>query len=122
MERAPIDCGAPAVSVVLCTFNRSHLLGEAIEALLNQTPGTPLYEVVVVDNNSTDATREVVGRFMGSGIVRYEFEARQGLSAARNHGVAMSRAGILAFTDDDVRVDSTWVRSIVRTFDASPNS
>jgi glycosyltransferase involved in cell wall biosynthesis len=117
MVPVPLDRRAVAVSVVLCTFNRSQLLADAIEALLRQAPGTPPYEVVVVDNHSTDATRKVVERFMESGIVRYEFEAQQGLSHARNRGIAVSQAAIVAFTDDDVRVDATWVRSIVRAFD-----
>lgn len=121
MAPTPIDQPPVVVSVVLCTFNRSQLVAQAIDALLHQTPGTPPYEVVVIDNNSTDATRKVVERFLGSGIVHYEFEARQGLSVARNRGVASARASILAFTDDDVRVDSTWVRSIVRAFEEGPD-
>ena len=121
MASTPFEREAVVVSVVLCTFNRSHMIAEAIEALLRQAPGTPPYEVVVVDNHSTDATRAVVARFLANGIVRYEFEPRQGLSVARNRGVAVSRGGIVAFTDDDVRVGSTWVQSIVRAFDERPD-
>lgn len=108
---------APALSIVLCTFNRSHLLPDALDALLRQSPGNPPYEIIVVDNASTDGTREVAARFL-SGIVRYAFEERPGLSAARNHGIALARASIVAFTDDDVRVSPEWVRTIVETFDA----
>ena len=93
MAPAHVDHAPVVVSVVLCTFNRSRLVARAIDALLGQAPGTPPYEIVVVDNNSTDATRKVVGRFLGSGLVRYEFEPRQGLSVARNRGVAV-RAGL----------------------------
>jgi len=121
MAPASIDHAPVVVSVVLCTFNRSHLVAQAIEALLHQRPDTPPYEVVVVDNNSTDATRQVVGEFRESAIVRYAFEPRQGLSVARNRGVAHARADILAFTDDDVRVDSTWVQAIVHAFDEQPD-
>jgi glycosyltransferase involved in cell wall biosynthesis len=112
----PASC-RPAVSVVLCTFNRSHLLPGALDALLRQSPASPPYEIIVVDNASTDDTRAVAGRFL-SGIVRYAFEERPGLSAARNHGLALARAPIVAFTDDDIRVSREWVRTIVETFDA----
>jgi glycosyltransferase involved in cell wall biosynthesis len=106
----------PVVSVVLCTYNRAHLLADALHALLAQVTDTAPYEVVVVDNNSSDATRDVVEPFVGSGVVRYEFEPRQGLSVARNHGVSVARADLIAFTDDDVRVSPTWIQSIARAF------
>jgi glycosyltransferase involved in cell wall biosynthesis len=106
----------PALSVVLCTYNRSRLLAGAIEALLTQTAATPPYEVIVVDNNSVDGTRAVVEPFLPGGIVRYALEPEQGLSVARNHGVGLARADVIAFTDDDVRVSSTWVQAIARAF------
>jgi cellulose synthase/poly-beta-1,6-N-acetylglucosamine synthase-like glycosyltransferase len=92
------------------------LLAGTLHALLAQVPDTPPYEVIVVDNNSSDATRDIVEPFVGRGIVRYEFEPRQGLSVARNHGVSIARADLIAFTDDDIRVSSTWIQSIVRAF------
>ena len=115
----PVD--PPVVSVVLCTYNRSHLLAAALDALLHQVVDTPPYEVIVVDNNSADATRQVVEPFLASGIVRYAFEPTQGLSHARNHGVSIARADLIAFSDDDVRVTSTWIVSIVQAFAEHPN-
>jgi glucosyl-dolichyl phosphate glucuronosyltransferase len=106
---------SPVLSVVVCTYNRAHLLADAIGALLNQGSDAPPYEVIVVDNNSDDGTRDVVARFAG-GVVRYAFEPRQGLSVARNHGVSVARADLIAFTDDDVQVGNDWVRSIVQAF------
>src|SRR5262245_7633899 len=108
----------PVLSIVLCTYNRSPSLVNALDGLIGQVHGTPAYEVIVVDNNSVDATRDVVGRYLASGIVRYEFEPCQGLSVARNHGVSASLADLIAFTDDDVRVGSTWVQSIVEAFNS----
>ncbi|MGH8639481.1 MAG: glycosyltransferase family A protein, partial [Burkholderiales bacterium] len=116
MASHPPSAAAPLVSVVLCTFNRSQLLGGAVEALLRQDPETPAYEVIVVDNNSTDATRDVIEGFLPGGRVRYQFESRQGLSVARNRGIEIARGDIIAFTDDDVRVRPAWVRSIVQAF------
>ena len=112
----------PSLSVVLCTYNRADLLVDALQALVDQSADSPPYEVVVVDNNSTDRTREVVESFVPRGIVRYTFEPRQGLSSARNHGTSVARSELVAFTDDDVRVTPTWVRTIVDGFAANPDA
>lgn len=120
MTQVLAERASPELSVVLCTFNRGALLANALDALVSQRDA-PAYEVVVVDNNSTDDTRDVIASFERNGIVRYVFEPAQGLSIARNRGVAAARADLLAFTDDDVRVAPTWIRSIVRTFDEHPD-
>ncbi len=109
---------ACAVSVVLSTFNRGDQLGAAIRHILAQKSTSPSYELIVVDNNSTDDTRQVVERCLAEagGRLSYIFEPRQGLSRARNAGIAAARANIVAFTDDDVRVDAGWVAAIERAF------
>jgi glycosyltransferase involved in cell wall biosynthesis len=112
---------SPAVTVVLSTFNRCRSLRPALDALVAQT-GDVSYEVIVVDNNSTDATRAVVeSRLKTAPQLRYLFEAQQGLPYARNAGLAAAQAPIIAFTDDDVRVPSEWVSRIKRAFDANPD-
>ena len=111
----------PAIAVVLCTYNRAHLLGDAIAAILAQE-GAPSYEVVVVDNNSTDETPRVLEAFAASGAIRVLREPAQGVSYARNRGIAATSAAILAFTDDDVRVEPDWVRSIAAAFAAHPEA
>jgi glycosyltransferase involved in cell wall biosynthesis len=77
------------------------------------------WELVVVDNNSRDATRSVVEDFgRTSGVeTRYVFESRQGLSHARNAGVKAVRGDIVAFTDDDVTVDVHWLQRLQEVFD-----
>jgi glycosyltransferase involved in cell wall biosynthesis len=113
-----------AVSVILSTFNRSALLGAAIDRLLDQSNSAPPFELVVVDNNSADDTRAVVERQMpgaGGRRLRYILEPRQGLSYARNTGILAARAEIVAFTDDDVRVGDDWVEVIKETFDRHPD-
>ena len=114
-----------AVSVVLSTFNRAQVLGPALDALLGQHSSAPEYEVIVVDNNSTDATPSIVQSRLTGGRggprLRYVFEPRQGLSNARNAGIASARSGLVAFTDDDVRVRPDWVRVIKESFDARPD-
>ena len=115
LDRAPAE-----ITVVLCTYNRSLLLADALSALVQQRHAPP-YEVVVVDNNSTDDTREIVTRFVPEGIVRYTAEPLQGLSHARNRGIATATADIIAFTDDDVRANPDWVVSIARAFAENPD-
>jgi glycosyltransferase involved in cell wall biosynthesis len=91
-----------------------------MERLLNQQSRGVSYEVIVVDNNSTDGTREVVESFVGAGHtnLRYVFEPRQGVSYARNAGIQRARAPIVAFADDDVVVARDWIEVIKRGFDA----
>jgi len=110
-----------AVSVVVATYNRCELLPQAIQSLLAQDSNGLEYEVIVVDNNSTDKTRDVVNSFSDSDHrVRYVFEGRQGNSYARNAGINESRSSIVAFIDDDIRADRDWIGTIKSTFDEHP--
>lgn len=110
------------VSVVLSTYNRAERLQPALDALLAQM-GSVDYEILLVDNNSTDATASVVRAVaeQARGRIRYVFEERQGLSHARNRGIRLARAPIIAFSDDDVRVAPDWVLQISRAFAARPD-
>ena len=112
---------ATAVSVVLCTYNRAERLPAALDALLQQQ-GDVDYEVVVVDNNSTDRTAEVAraAAQRSNGRLEYVFEPRQGLSHARNRGIEAARGRIIAFTDDDVRVGKDWLVRIARALEQHP--
>jgi GT2 family glycosyltransferase len=116
------ESGACAVSVVLSTYNRADRLPSALDALLAQHTRAA-YEVIVVDHNSTDAPAAVVGDIAAraAGRVRYAFEPRQGLSHGRNAGIAMARAPIIAFSDDDVRVAGDWIERLVHAFSIHPD-
>ena len=105
------------VSVVVPTRNRSPLVRIALDSLLAQSANGVRYEVLVVDNNSTDDTARTVATYGEVGHIRYLFEAREGPSHARNRGVEESSAPIVAFTDDDVRVSESWVARLKSTFD-----
>ena len=113
--------GTPVVTVVMPTYNRAQLLGDAVRSVLAQDAPPP-YEFVVVDNNSKDDTRAVVEALIpaSGGRLRYVFEGRQGASHARNAGVAAARGEFVAFTDDDVRTSPTWVAEIHRAFVQHP--
>jgi glycosyltransferase involved in cell wall biosynthesis len=112
------------VSVVISTYNRAEVLPYALESLLQQKPPDVPYEIVVVDNNSTDSTRAVVESFMARGYrhLRYLFESRQGVAYGRNAGILASTAPIIAFTDDDVTVAPDWVRTLKQALDAHPEA
>jgi glycosyltransferase involved in cell wall biosynthesis len=105
----------PDLTVVVCTYNRARRLEGTLAALVAQEAPQLSWEVLVVDNNSRDNTREVVQTVASAGRipVRYEFERQQGLSRARNRGVAQARGQIIAFTDDDVLPGPHWVRDSV---------
>jgi glucosyl-dolichyl phosphate glucuronosyltransferase len=110
------------ISIVISTYNRCDMLPGAMKSVLAQEANDVRYELIVVDNNSTDKTREVVESFIAEGDerVRYIFEGKQGLSHARNAGIAAARAPLIVFTDDDVRAASDWVALIKRAFDEHP--
>lgn len=110
------------VSVIIATYNRSDMLAGALESVLAQEACGLRYEVIVVDNNSPDNTREVVESFIARGAanLRYLFEGRQGVAYARNTAIPEAKAPIIAFTDDDVRVAPDWVSSIKRALDEHP--
>jgi glycosyltransferase involved in cell wall biosynthesis len=79
------------------------------------------YEVIVVDNNSTDSTRTAVMEYQSNAPynLRYVFEKDQGLSHARNRGVKEAQGEIIAFTDDDVVVDEKWLNNLWNAFHTS---
>ena len=109
------------ISVVVCTCNRAESLQRTLHSLHEMTtPASAEWEVVVVDNNSGDRTRDVVMDFARNAkmAARYLFEARRGLSWARNAGVRNSRGDVIAFTDDDCLVDSQWLERIDAEFRA----
>lgn len=112
------------VSVCICTYNRCQTLRSALESVLAQQADGVSFEVIVVDNNSTDETKQVVDSFLhrGQSNLRYSFEGRQGLSHARNAGIAVARSPVVAFTDDDIRVAPDWVSTIKRAFDEHPEA
>jgi glycosyltransferase involved in cell wall biosynthesis len=109
------------VSVILSTYNRAGVLPAALDALLHQT-GDVAYEVILVDNNSTDGTADLGRRYAEDhpDRFRYVFEAQQGLSHGRNAGIRAARGSIVAFTDDDVQVAPDWVAQVKRGFDGDP--
>ncbi len=107
---------ANTVSVVVCTRDRPIDLKSCLESILNIDPAPG--ETIVIDNApASELTRHVVGEFSG---VRYVQEPRPGLDWARNRGLLESKGEIVAFTDDDVIVDTRWIGELVRAMDSQP--
>src|SRR5271163_2834121 len=103
------------VTAILCTYNRCKSLATALDSLAASIlPETVEWEVLVVDNNSKDRTREVVDEFSQRypNRFRYLFEPRQGKSHALNKGIQESRGDVLAFVDDDATVEPAWLQNL----------
>jgi len=108
-------------TVAICTHNRAADLREALLSLLAQRFGGE-FEVIVVDNRSTDDTKRVVAEFEMTVRfpVRYLFEERLGLSVARNRALREARGEFVLFLDDDATASPDWIAEIVRVFDTDP--
>ena len=103
------------VDIVVCTYNRSALLGKCIQSVLGcALPVGVAAELIVVDNNSSDGTEAVVRGFEGTGAIKvtYLLERTQGKSHALNRALAAVNGDIVAFIDDDVTVEGSWLSKI----------
>jgi glucosyl-dolichyl phosphate glucuronosyltransferase len=99
------------ISVVICTYNRAESLRKTLASVSHvRLKGEIEWELIVIDNNSPDHTRQIVEEFEHQLPVRYCFEEVQGLSAARNRALKEFSGSHLLFTDDDVLVDPDWLR------------
>jgi glycosyltransferase involved in cell wall biosynthesis len=104
------------ISAIICTHNRDTYLGAAIDSLLAQDFSAE-FEVVVVDNGSSDRTREVVEQRLGNPRVKYVFEPTIGLSVARNTGARVASGAILAYLDDDAVASVSWLQVLSAAYE-----
>lgn len=116
MTKSTLDIKA---SVIVCTYNRADSLAHTLDCLAKQRHMENVqWEVILVDNNSKDHTRDVVEeKARNFSQLRYEFEGQQGLSHARNHAISSAKGQILLFTDDDVCPEPDWVHTILSLMD-----
>jgi glycosyltransferase involved in cell wall biosynthesis len=111
------------VSVVVCTFNRAAFLRKCLASLLHQE-NPPPFEIIVVDNNSTDETVNIVEAARQETTIpfQYIFLQEMGLSRARNAGIHAARGALVAFLDDDAIADAQWVQEIEKGFQLFPQA
>lgn len=111
------------ISIAICTWNRCELLRQTLEQMtkLVAPAGVP-WEVLVVNNNSTDATDRVIAAFEDRLPLRRLFEPRAGKSNACNLAVREATGDYILWTDDDVLVDEQWMVEYCRAFERRPNA
>lgn len=116
---------SPEISVIICSYNRAAYIREAMESLLQQDLDKSRYEVIVVDNNSTDNTEDICRAFLAAhpeANFRYLTEPQQGASYARNTGAALASGEFLCFMDDDAVAEPDYLRQILRFFQEHPDA
>jgi glycosyltransferase involved in cell wall biosynthesis len=117
-ERAEVS--TEHISAVICTRNRDDKIGTAVKSVLSND--YPSFDLTVIDQSTTDATRKVVEPLAASDPrLRYVHVDEAGLSRAYNNGIGRTEGEILAFTDDDCIVAADWLSTIAKAFAAEPD-
>ncbi len=106
---------APFISIIICTYNNTERLKNALNSLLNLTSVEDKnYEIILINNNSSDDTentaKSISPLFLGR--LRYYFEKSQGLSYARNRGIKEAKGDYVTFIDDDCTVEKNWLNEL----------
>lgn len=107
----------PRVSVIIPVYNCDGYISQAIDSILAQTYQS--YEIIVIDDGSTDNTRKAMEPYMEA--IHYVYQENQGVSAARNHGIDLARGELIAFLDADDFFLPDKLTAQLRVFDAQPN-
>ncbi|WJH30915.1 glycosyltransferase [Paenibacillus sp. CC-CFT742] len=108
------------VTVAICTYNRANDAVEAVRSLVRQDYPRDEFEIVVIDNNSKDHTREIILRAADEHegyTIRYVLEEKQGLSVARNRAIREASGKYILFLDDDAIACRDWIKQIVSVFE-----
>jgi glycosyltransferase involved in cell wall biosynthesis len=107
----------PTISLIIPAYNEQELLPACLDAVMANIAGKAI-EIIVVDNNSTDGTREVIERYP---TVTRVFEQRKGITRARQRGLEESHGDILAYVDADTRPPAGWIEQIWDEFGRDPD-
>lgn len=115
---------APKISVIICTYNRDKFLPGALEALTKQSLSKNAFEILIINNNSTDNTESISKNFIDNHKelnVKYFVEMQKGLSSARNRGIKEASSELISFIDDDAEVSTDYLKTAVEFFDNNPD-
>ena len=119
-EQMKTDRIMPKLSIIVCTYNRDRYIGKTLDLLSDQSTNNSDYEVLVIDNNSTDKTTDICLDFIDKPEhtnFHYFLEKNQGHTYSRNRGIKESKAGYIAFLDDDAWVNRNYCEEIIKFFD-----
>lgn len=111
------------ISIIIPTFNRADQLNRTLFSLLELKTDRNLFEIIVVDNGSTDNTKEIVEKYIEQNrntTIRYIYDAMPGLLTGRHRGAKEAKGEILTFIDDDVQISSTWLDTILEVMSTKP--
>lgn len=111
---------APEISIVLCTHNRADYLQTALSSLFEQQASRATWELILVDNRSSDATPEIGAALAERGLLRYLHEPELGLCHARNTGWRNARGPYVAYFDDDAIAEPDWIDAVAEAFAFDP--
>ena len=109
------------ISLVICTYNRDKYLPEALESIRMQDAPKDLFELIIIDNTSSDNTAPIAQAFIKNNPdlqANYFFEKNKGLSFARNRGIAEAAAPVIAYVDDDAILSPGYIQHLASFFDA----
>ena len=118
-------CTMIRLSLIIATYNRAEQLMITLRSVAAQSKTSAQWECIVVDNNSTDNTKERVEEFIAEHPhlnIIYHFECKQGLSHARNAGIKQAQGDIIAFIDDDERIVPDFISAYIKLFDNYPTA
>lgn len=113
------------ISVAICTYNRARFITKALDSLFNQNFDKDLFEVVVVDNNSTDNTNDLLLEYQKKHPTlnfRFVTEIKQGVAYTRTRGAMEAKGEIIAYLDDDCIAESNWLNEIARFYESHPET
>jgi len=109
-------------SIIVPAYNRAHILPICLNSLINQDYPKDCFEIIIVDNNSNDNTKEVVNKFIQNNqsfAIQLIIEKRQGLVFARHTGAKAAKFETLVYTDDDASLSQNWLRAIAEVYESN---
>ena len=113
------------LSIIICSYNRASYISDALSSLYGQSAGLANFEVIIVDNNSTDNTKEIYAQWRhtnANGQFSFISETKQGASFARNTGAAMAKGEWVCFMDDDAVATNNYVENILKHIHTQPEA